>query len=105
MFNLVLLTFLCIFIYSFSFAYINIAVVYLLAFYSELLLQFVVCYICLTLGNQKVKADIIVQLFENQDGTFTERVIRKQSLMVEAKSVQRETVNEEKCERVLDEIV
>jgi len=64
--------------------------VLLLTFYSELLLQAVICYICLALGKRTALAETFVQPVENQDGTVTERIIvRRQSLMVEAQSVQR----------------
>jgi hypothetical protein len=59
----------------------------------------------LTLGNQTAFANLIVELVENQDGTITARLVRRQSLMVEAQSTQRQSVHEENFERVLDEIM
>ena len=69
------------------------------------MLQIVICYICLTLGNQTALAGLIVELIENQDGTITARLVRRQSLMVEAQSVQRQSVHEENFEANLDEII
>ena len=76
-----------------------------LNFFSELLLQIIICYICQTLGNHTAHSDYNVQLIENEDGTVTARFVMRESLLVQEPSEQSYHNSELRSERVMDEIM